>query len=38
LAEKEAYSHPGRALAQFISAFDRVREWLERQTRATPVP
>ena len=38
LAEKEAYSHRGRALAQFISEFDRVREWLRRQTRATPVP
>ncbi|MCL2457332.1 MAG: XTP/dITP diphosphatase [Desulfobulbus sp.] len=34
LAEKEAYSHRGRALAQFISEFDRVQEWLRQQARA----
>ncbi|MDR2550248.1 MAG: XTP/dITP diphosphatase [Desulfobulbus sp.] len=38
LAEKEAYSHRGRALAQFMGEFDRVREWLQRQVAIHPAP
>jgi len=38
LAEKEAYSHRGRALAQFINEFDRIQQWLRRQTSASSMP
>ncbi|WP_310601321.1 XTP/dITP diphosphatase [Desulfobulbus sp.] len=38
LAEKEAYSHRGRALAQFMGEFDRVREWLRRQATVRRAP
>lgn len=31
LQDKGAYSHRGKALAQFMAEFDRVRTWLRRQ-------
>ncbi|MCL2789164.1 MAG: XTP/dITP diphosphatase [Desulfobulbus sp.] len=38
LERKEAVSHRGKALAQFMSEFDQVQQWLRRQTAGSPAP